>query len=176
MTSIAAIHCWCFFYSFATWIKSRWLYASARMLNDNTPNNVCIRIDKKTDLPTLSFRAYYIFFLYFSFFPVLLFFSCCHGFFPLFYFLSFVYCIFTCWPQLKWTQAPTKKNNHRSNNLMKSKNKTISHISWTYGHTHTLTEWLTHGIHSPSFNRHRSIIVTQSMRDRDRQGKEMQSF
>lgn len=177
MTSIAAIYCWCFFFnSFATWMKSCWLYASARMLDDNTRRTMCVfESIKKRTYPHYHLERIIYFFLYFSFFPVLFFFLL-----PRFFsfVLLFIVCIlyFYVLTTIEMNTGPGEKN-HRSNNLMKSKNKTISHISWAYGHTHThwRNDWHT-VYNSPSFNIHRSIIVTQSMRDRDRQGKEMQSF
>lgn len=151
---MAVIRCWCFFLVVAR-MESRRVYASARICDDNGPNNVCIRIDKNGLTHIIIWSVFYTFFVFLFLRSSIIFFLLRRVFSFVLIFIVCVcayYCIFTCWPRLKWAQAPEK--NHRSNNLMKSKNKTISHIFWAYARarTHTLTEWLTHGKqeHSPS--------------------------
>lgn len=133
---------------------------------------MCIRIDKKKrTYPHYHLeRIIIICFLYFFFFPVLFFLL-----FLLLRFFSFVLnfyrvYIFTCWPRLKRTD-PKKSQKQQFNE--KQKQNDFAHLS-SHTHTHTLTGWLTH-VHSPSLT-YRLVIVMQPMRDRDRQGKEMQSF
>lgn len=139
------------------------------------PNTMCaFESMKKRTYPHYHLERITLFFLYSSFFAVLLLLVLVATVFFLCFNLVFLRV------DHDWNERALDNNTKKSQKQQfneKQKQNDFAHIY--YELTHTLTGWLahthTHDTHSPSLT-YRPVIVAQSMRDCDRQGKEMQSF